>query len=131
SPNGWTQWPAPRAPSMRFAVPILILCALLIAPSVARGEVTASQVKEAIEKGAAYLEKQQRPEGRWSEYESEPGGGTAVCTLALLSAGRTAEDESVRRALVWLDTLPDSDHTYSASLTIMALAKADSKKYFD
>jgi hypothetical protein len=116
---------------MRFAAPTVILCALITAPGIARGEVTASQVKEAIEKGAAYLEKQQRPEGRWSEYESEPGGVTALCTLALLSAGRTPEDDSVRRALAWMEALREPEGTYSSALTIMTYAKADSEKYFE
>src|SRR4051812_23132203 len=95
----------------------------------ARADVTAAQVNAAIESGIAYLEKQQRPEGRWGEYESEPGGATALATLALLNCGRTTQDESVKKALAYLERLPDSDHTYSASLMIMAFAQADAKKY--
>ena len=40
--------------------------------------VTPEQVNAAINNGVAFLEKQQRPDGRFYEYESEPAGGTAV-----------------------------------------------------
>src|SRR5439155_18579055 len=94
-----------------------------------RADVTAAQVNAAIDGGVAYLEKQQRPDGRWGEYESEPGGTTALITLALLNSGHTTKDESIRKALAYLERLPDPDHTYSSSLMIMAFAQADAKKY--
>jgi hypothetical protein len=117
-----------------FSVP-LCLCAMFPAlvvmgvPRSARAEVTAAQVNAAIDSGVAYLEKQQRPDGRWTDYESEPGGITALATLALLNCGRTTQDESVKKALAYLERLPDPDHTYSSSLMIMAFAQADPKKY--
>jgi hypothetical protein len=97
----------------------------------ALGEVTSAQVSAAIEGGVAFLEKQQRPDGRWSEFEIEPGGVTALCALALLRCGRTLDDPSVSKALAYLNGLPDPDRTYNTSLTIMALIEADSNKYFD
>ena len=69
--------------------------AILAAAAPLGAEVTTAQVNEAIARGVAYLEKQQRPDGRWTEYDSEPGGATALCTLALLHCGRTPEDPSV------------------------------------
>jgi len=87
-------------------------------------------VNSAIARGVAFLEKLQRPDGGWVEYDSQPGGVTALCTLALLNCGRNAkEHESVRKALLYLEKQPDPDHTYNASLMIMALAQADAKKY--
>src|SRR5690349_17526509 len=47
----------------------LALIIFLCGARPARADVTAAQVNAAIESGVAYLEKQQRPEGRWSEYE--------------------------------------------------------------
>jgi hypothetical protein len=96
----------------------------------ARAEVTAEQVNAAINNGVAFLEKQQRPDGRFAEYDSEPGGGTALVTLALLNCGRTPKDhESVRKALAYLEKQPDPERTYASSLMIMAFAQADPKKY--
>jgi Domain of unknown function (DUF4159)/Prenyltransferase and squalene oxidase repeat len=103
---------------------------LLAAQMTARcAEVTAEQVNTAIGSGVAFLEKQQRPDGRWNEDDSEPGGRTALCTLALLNCGRTAKDESVKRALAYLERQPDPSNTYNASLIVMAMAQADAKKY--
>ena len=90
---------------------------------------TAEQVNAAINSGVAFLEKQQRPDGRWTDHESEPGGATALCTLALLNCGRKPTDPSVKKALDYLERLPDPERTYSSSLMIMAFAQADPKKY--
>jgi hypothetical protein len=97
--------------------------------SVAGAEVTAEQVNAAIENAVAFLEKQQRPDGQWTEYDSEPGGATALCTLALLNAGRTPQHASVKKALAYLERQPEPDHTYNTSLIIMAFVQADAKKY--
>jgi hypothetical protein len=94
-----------------------------------RGEVTAERVNGAIANAVAFLEKQQRPDGAWSEYESEPGGATALVTLALLNSGRTAQSESVKKALAYLERQPEPTHTYNTSLIIMAFVQADAKKY--
>src|SRR4051794_6679360 len=53
--------------SSRLCV-FLFVVAFLVVPfgeRPARADVTAAQVNAAIESGVAYLEKQQRPEGRW------------------------------------------------------------------
>src|SRR5207247_1718806 len=104
---------------------------LLLIATESLGEVTTAQVNAAIERGVAFLEKQQRPEGRWTDPESERGGATALCGLALLCCGRTADDPSVGKALDYLNRLPDPERTYSASLMLMALAQADPKKHFE
>src|SRR5262245_54575276 len=85
---------------LRASAP-LRLCGYLIGVGVllwavssrpARADVTAEQVNTAISQGVAFLEKQQRPDGRFYEYESEPGGGTALVTLALLNCGRNPKE---------------------------------------
>ena len=103
------------------------LCVALASP--ARGEVTAEQVNEAIRKGVEWLESQQHNDGHWTEYEGEPGGLTALCTLALLNCGRTTEDTSVDKALNYLQRIERVDKTYSASLMIMAFVQADPARY--
>jgi hypothetical protein len=88
-----------------------------------------AQVNEAIANGVAYLEKQQHSNGQWREYTAENGRMSALCTLALLNSGRTPSDPSVKKALTYLERLPDPERTYSKSLMIMAFAQADPKKY--
>ena len=108
---------------------IWALLAVLAFANSSRGEVTAAQVKEAIETGCKFLEKQQNPDGNWPEYEGEPGGLTALCTLALLNSGRTKGDPTVAKALAYLERKSNPGRTYSASLMIMAFAQADPKAY--
>jgi hypothetical protein len=108
---------------------VLVAAVLLLPVAPARGDVTAEQVNGAISRGVAYLEKQQRPDGRWTDHESEPGGATALCTLALLNCGKTPNDPSVKKALDYLERQDDPERTYSSSLMIMAFAQADPKKY--
>jgi hypothetical protein len=101
---------------------------MFVRPTLA--DVTAEQVNTAISNGVAFLEKQQRPDGWWAEGDTEPGGATALCTLALLNCGRNPrEHESVRKALAYLEKQPDPERTYASSLMIMAFAQADPKKY--
>src|SRR5262245_28315633 len=102
--------------SWKFAsAAIAIAFSFAIFSPAARGEVTAEQVNAAINGGIAFLEKVQRPDGRWTDYDSEPGGATALCTLALLNCGRTPSDPSVKKALEYLERLPDPGRTYSSS----------------
>jgi hypothetical protein len=109
---------------------LLVVGAVLLARSL-HGEVTPAQVNSAIASGVAYLEKQQKPDGGWTEHPTEPHGGlSSLCTMALLNAGRTKDDPSVKRALAYLDGLRDPDRTYSVSLMIMAYAQADPKSNF-
>jgi hypothetical protein len=100
-----------------------------LAPGNLRAEVTAAQVKTAIEEGVKYLESQQLPSGGWTEFDGEQGGLTALCTLALLNSGRTKADPSVSKALDYLQNLNNPDRTYSVSLILMAFVQADPVKY--
>lgn len=113
----------------RLTCDLAAAVAILAAAAPLGAEVTTAQVNEAIARGVAFLERQQRPDGRWTEYDSEPGGATALCTLALLHCGRTPDDTSVRKALAWLERQPDPEKTYSTSLRIMVFVQADPKKY--
>lgn len=117
--------------SLRVSVS-LCLCVFLSAPicqSAARADVTAEQVNAAIKSGVGYLEKQQRPTGGWSEAINEPGGITALCTLALLNSGRTTDDESVKKALAYLEKAADPNRIYSVAVSLLMFAQANPKKY--
>lgn len=89
--------------------------------------IDAAQVLSAIERGVAYLKREQSPRGRWAEFAGYDGGVTALCTLALLESGVGADDPVVRRALDHLRTL-ELDKTYTVALQTMVLATAEPKK---
>lgn len=88
------------------------------------GEITADDVREAIEYGIAYLKKQQKADGSWPERKGYGGGLTPLCTLALLHAGCKVDDDAVKRALAFLRTF-EPKATYAASLQTMALCAGD------
>jgi len=87
-----------------------------------RAEVTAEQVHRAIDRGVAYLLEQQRDNGAWPDM-AMPGGVTALCTLALLNAGVTPDDERMQKALDYLRKIKP-DKTYVVSLQTMVFARA-------
>jgi squalene-hopene/tetraprenyl-beta-curcumene cyclase len=98
----------------------------------------AARRQEALAKGIAFLLKAQGEDGSWG-----PGdvGITALCTDALLSAGKTSKDSEVARALAFITKAQQADGSicntpprikvYSTSTAIMALSKADAKAYAD
>ena len=90
-------------------------------------EVTAEQVRNAIERAVNYLKQQQQPSGEWSDFGGRRGGVTCLCALALLNAGVPLEDPTMQRALkVIRDMQPD--WTYVVSLHTMVLCAAEPAK---
>jgi hypothetical protein len=110
---------------------LLIVAIVAPTPAVAQrpaeGPIDAAQVLAAIERGVAYLKREQLPRGRWNEMAGYDGGVTALCTLALLNAGVGVDDPAVRKALTYLRGL-ELDKTYTVSLQTMVLAAAEPKK---
>ena len=91
------------------------------------GPVDARQVLDAIDRGVAYLKREQSARGRWSDTPGYTGGITALCTLALLNAGVPADDPVIVRALAYLRVL-EADKTYVVALQTMALCAGEPKK---
>ena len=93
-------------------------------------EVDADQVNKAIERGVAYLKREQNSSGGWAEYVGYPGGTNAMATLALLSSGVPADDPVIQKALksirqVKLGTV---SKTYIVALQTMVLCAAEPDK---
>lgn len=87
-------------------------------------EVTAEQVREAIDRGAKFLLNNQRNDGSWPDMPGQPGGVSALCTLALLNAGIEPSDPRMQKALNYLRKFKP-EKTYVVSLQTMALARAE------
>jgi len=99
-------------------------------PATARAaeELTPEVVRISIERGVDYLKKQQnKVRGNWAGHGGQPGGVTALCTLAMLNAGVPAEDPAVQRALGYLRKLGNPKMVYSTSLQTMVFCAAEPK----
>lgn len=93
-----------------------------------RAEVTAEKVRDAIDRGAKYLLSQQnKNDGSWPDSIGQPGGISALCTLALLNAGVEPSDPRMQQALSHLRKFKP-ERTYVVSLQTMALARAEPDK---
>jgi hypothetical protein len=106
------------------------LAAILIVLALAgtlRADVSADQVRSAIDRAVAYLERQQNPNGTWADHTAYSGGITALCTLSLLNCGIEPHDERIQRALKYLRSLPPAQ-TYVVALQTMVFCAAEPKK---
>ena len=102
-------------------VAVLGLLGSVAEPS--RAEVTAEQVRNAIDRGAGYLLAQQRSNGSWFDY-GPSGGLSALCTLALLNAGVDLDHEKMQKALNHLRKIEPAA-TYAVALQTMVFARAE------
>lgn len=119
-----------REPAFGFRA-LLPLFLLLGTTIPLRGQVppnvTSQQVQTAVERGILWLRSRQGPDGDWPP-SGPTGGTTALCCLAMLNAGVSADDPAVRRGLEYLQTLP-LERTYVVSLQCQVFAAADPKRY--
>jgi hypothetical protein len=97
-----------------------------------QAEVTAEQVRQAIDGGVSFLKSRQQPDGLWPDIAAavvggQQGGVSALCTLALLNAGVDPSDPAMQRALHELRAIPP-ESTYVVALQTMALARAEPEK---
>ncbi len=111
----------------RKVLPVIV--AWLMLAGVVRGEINSKDVKDAIDRGVNYLQKQQQTSGSWGDYAGHAGGLSSLCTLALLSCGEPISDPFVKRSLQNLEGMPAPDTIYAASLRIMVFSTADPKRY--
>lgn len=95
-------------------------------------EVTADEVRTSIERGVRYLYTQQnKADGSWIEHASQPGGVTALATLALLNCGEDPKHPQLQRAIEYLRGLEkpgESSMVYTISLQTMVFCLADPEK---
>ncbi|MBN1588589.1 MAG: DUF4159 domain-containing protein [Pirellulales bacterium] len=114
---------------MRHTAVYLAIAAILVGSitPILKAQITADQIRTALEGGSRYLKGKQKADGSWPDPMGYPGGITGLCTLALLHAGATPEDEHVRRALGWLRANALTK-TYTVSLQTMVFCRAEPDK---
>lgn len=118
---------------MRTTAPLIVAFLLLatllqgLVPATARADVDPEDVRRAIDRAVAYLKREQRGDGTWSEWPGHTGGITALCTLALLNAGVPPDDPQIQKALNHLRGLKPNT-TYATALQTMALCAAQPKR---
>ena len=98
-----------------FSKIALFLLAFAISPSPAFAEVDVASVQRSIDRGVAYLRKMQNDTGGWEEFNGQPCGLSALCTLAMLNCGVGKNDGDIVRAMRYLRTF-EPDQTYSVAL---------------
>ncbi len=113
-----------------FSAALLFALLLVVAPTPsARADdapITSEEVRTSIARGVEYIKsKQNKVKGNWAEHAGQPGGVTALCTLALLNSGVDPEDESIQKALGYLRSLGKPKMVYATSLATMAMVAAD------
>ncbi|MFO0901441.1 MAG: DUF4159 domain-containing protein [Pirellulales bacterium] len=105
------------------------LLVVSIAP-VAKAEVTAEDVRRAIEDASSFLlSHQNKVDGSWGDPPGQPGGLTALVTLALLSGGEDPRSEPIQKALRHLESIGNPKLTYATSLQTMAFCAADPQRF--
>ena len=92
---------------------------------------SADAVRASIEGAIGFLEKQQTKQGSWKEYPGYEPGTTALCTLALLTAGLDKNNPTVAKALEYLRGFSaiEQNQTYPISLQTMAFCLADPEEF--
>ena len=114
----------------RCAFVSLWACLFLAVPGIpqARAEVTAEQVRDAIDRAVMFLRRQQFKDGSWQEVAPIMAGGvTSLSTLALLNAGVSKDDPQIQAALNILRQIPPQA-TYPTALQTMVLSIAEPER---
>jgi len=98
-----------------------IVIALVSVPSIAGQEKKADTHREAIDKGLAWLAKNQRKDGSWCDYQNNmPGAYTAFAGMALLADGNTLSEgkysANLCQAFAWFRDHQPKDATYNGLL---------------
>lgn len=91
------------------------------------GGAETTEIRRAIDRGITYLKAQQNDDGTWRDPPGYPGGITALCSLALLESGVTADDDALQRSLSQLRKL-HPEVTYVAALTTLVICAAEPER---
>jgi hypothetical protein len=114
--------------SRRLGFLVVAMCLAAAWARHGRADVTAEQVRDAIDRGVDFLKRGQFRDGSWQEVSPVmPGGVTALSTLALLNAGVPKDDPQIQAALTILRQIPPQA-TYPVALQTMVFSIAEPEK---
>jgi len=92
-------------------------------------DVSAEQVRGALQRGREYLKTQRNAtSGGWAEHPGQPGGLTALCVLALLTSGEPVDSPDIQAALTYLRAIGEPNRTYATALQTMVFCAAEPEK---
>lgn len=92
-------------------------------------DITGADVRRSMTDAIDWLKAMQQADGSWPE-RHQPGGTTALATLALLNAGIPANDPVLRLAIESIRVQPNH-FVYTVALKAQVLAAADPARYRD
>ncbi len=111
-----------KVPILAALAPVVLLASVV---SVAAAELSPEDVQKAMSKGVAYLKDRWQTEKGWSEYAGQEGGIKCLCTMALLNAGESPDEQVyLKNALEGVRKLHPTT-TYVVALQTMVLCRAD------
>jgi hypothetical protein len=97
----------------------VVVLAVLVAATPVTQAANDKQIKEAIDRGVAYVKSLQRQDGSWPFQES---GMTSLAGLTLIECGVPTHDPSIQSAATFVrNAIVTEDRTYSVALAIMFL----------
>ena len=121
--------------SGRVGVAVIALLAVALAAAPVQAQVTAEQVRKAIERGQKFLADNQRGDGSWPESAFPNGGVSSLVMLALLESGMKPDHPVIEQGLKYLHTVrptksrgPGSSNTYVVSLQTMVYCLSQPEK---
>ncbi|WP_186776025.1 DUF4159 domain-containing protein [Rubripirellula reticaptiva] len=104
-----------RSKAAMRVILLLAILAVLCCPRSARADVDAAAVQRAIDRGVAYLLKNQTESGGWDEFSGYSCGQSALCTLALMNCGVDHNSPAIAKAMKYLRSHAPNE-TYSVAL---------------
>ncbi|HBE67943.1 MAG TPA: hypothetical protein DDW52_07320, partial [Planctomycetaceae bacterium] len=105
----------------------IVLIVVICTNSIAQDDL-AERVEASLERAIEFLRLNQQADGGWEEIPRFEYGVTALCTLALLNAGKAPDDPMVADALDRLDGKVLED-TYCVALQSMVFCAANPSRY--
>jgi hypothetical protein len=101
------------------------LSGVTTSPTTAKAEPNLKpNAESAVKAGVGYLSQQQQMDGSWKVEPAQfKDGVSALCSIALLNGGVTADDDRMKRALQWLRQ-QNPQGTYSLALQTVAFSQA-------
>jgi len=103
---------------------VSIVLVLSFTTKITAADLSSTEVRASIKRGVDFLISKQRVDGSWSGHPGQPGGLTALCTLALLNAGEGPASPAVSKALKYLRGI-ESDAVYAVAMQTMVFCAAD------